>query len=67
MGWLEGAAGARAALTAGRAALAHLPDLRREHAIVLFMARLALAAGQPQRAARWLDAALERRPAGSWR
>ena len=62
MGWLEGGAGAIAALAAGRATLAHLPSLWRDRAIVLFMARLALAAGQPQRAARWLSAALERRP-----
>ena len=67
MGWIEGGGGAIAALSAGRATLAHLPGLWRDHAIVLFMARLALAAGQPQRAARWLNAALEHRPPGSLR
>ncbi|EQD42419.1 hypothetical protein B2A_10335 [mine drainage metagenome] len=67
MGWLEGGAGAIAALAAGRATLAHLPGLWRDRAIVLFMARLALAAGQPQRASRWLSAALERRPVASRR
>jgi hypothetical protein len=67
MGWLEGDGGAVAALSAGQATLAHLPGLWRDRTIVLFMARLALAAGQPQRASRWLSAALEHRPVESRR
>ncbi len=58
--WLEGGAGAALALTRCEAILARKPLLWQDRTIVLFMARLALAAGKPDLAARWLHRELLR-------
>ncbi len=52
--WLEGGAGSVVALARCRALLARVPRLWQVRSIVMFMARLALAADQPELAARWL-------------
>ncbi len=55
-----GGAGAALALTRCEAILARKPLLWQDRTIVLFMARLALAAGKPDLAARWLHRELLR-------
>jgi hypothetical protein len=60
--WLEGGLGAPAALTRCRALLVRRPELWQERQVVLFMARLALAADQPDLAARWLQRELLQHP-----
>ncbi|WP_163053942.1 hypothetical protein [Acidithiobacillus ferrooxidans] len=61
---IQGGGGARLALSLGEKALLQMPELRKDHDILLFMARLALSAGQPELAAKWLKAELERRASG---
>ncbi len=58
--WLEGGAGAAVALTRCQAMLARRPQLWQDRQVVLFMSRLALAAGQPALAAQWLHRELLR-------
>ncbi|MCE5361166.1 hypothetical protein [Candidatus Igneacidithiobacillus taiwanensis] len=56
--WLQGGASAAVALTRCQALLARKPALWQDRQVVIFMSRLALAAGQPGLAAQWLHSAL---------
>ena len=58
--WLQGGAGAAVALTRCQALLARRPELWQDRQVVLFMSRLAMAAGQPALAAQWLHSELLR-------
>lgn len=62
--WLEGGAGAALALARCREVLRQQPPLWQDRQIVLFMSRLAMAAGRPELAAQWLHAQLEHKPIG---
>ena len=59
--WLEGGLGSVVALARCRALLARAPRLWQDRQVVMFMARLALAADRPDLAARWLYRELRQR------
>ncbi|MEL5849846.1 MAG: hypothetical protein U7M05_10840 [Candidatus Igneacidithiobacillus chanchocoensis] len=58
--WIEGGAGAKAALVAGQAAMQRHPEWWQKRDLVLLLAHLALSAGRPKLAAQWLHAELLR-------
>ncbi|WP_348550138.1 hypothetical protein [Acidithiobacillus sp.] len=58
--WLQGGASAAVALTRCQALLVRRPGLWQDRKVVLFMSRLAMAAGQPVLAAQWLHSELLR-------
>lgn len=62
--WIEWGAGAKVALAAGEAVMQQHPAWWQERDLVLLMSRLALSAGRPDLAAKWLHAELLRNAIG---